>query len=66
MPPRGLAGRLRLLNLLLAVLALAGSVGAARAHPHVWATVRSEIVFGPDELAVLEAAAGDSAESSLS
>ena len=28
--------------------ASAGFAGAAIAHPHVWATVRSEIVFGPD------------------
>lgn len=27
---------------------MAGLVSGAAAHPHVWATVRSEIVFGPD------------------
>jgi ABC-type uncharacterized transport system substrate-binding protein len=48
LPPRGLGRRQRLLNILLAVLAWAGSVELAAAHPHVWATVRSEIVFGPD------------------
>jgi ABC-type uncharacterized transport system substrate-binding protein len=37
-----------LLTSLLAAAACAGLVTAAAAHPHVWATVRSEIVFGPD------------------
>jgi ABC-type uncharacterized transport system substrate-binding protein len=42
--------RQRLLCILLAALACASLVGSAAAHPHVWATVRSEIVFGPDHL----------------
>jgi ABC-type uncharacterized transport system substrate-binding protein len=29
--------------------AAAGFASSAAAHPHVWATVRSEIVFGPDQ-----------------
>ncbi|MGH6736096.1 MAG: DUF1007 family protein [Methyloceanibacter sp.] len=33
---------------LLAGAAVAGLAPSAGAHPHVWATVRSEIVFGPD------------------
>ena len=48
MSPRGLLGRQHLLSILLAAAASAGFAGAAIAHPHVWATVRSEIVFGPD------------------
>ena len=48
MSPRGLLGRQLLLSILLAAAASAGFAGAAIAHPHVWATVRSEIVFGPD------------------
>lgn len=48
MSPRGLLGRQRLLGVVLAAAASAGFVEAATAHPHVWATVRSEIVFGPD------------------
>jgi ABC-type uncharacterized transport system substrate-binding protein len=32
----------------LAVAVCIGFATAADAHPHVWATVRSEIVFGPD------------------
>ena len=28
---------------------LFGFAASAEAHPHVWATVRSEVVFGPDE-----------------
>ena len=48
MSPRGLLGRHHLLGILLAAAASAGFAGAAIAHPHVWATVRSEIVFGPD------------------
>jgi ABC-type uncharacterized transport system substrate-binding protein len=31
-----------------AVAVCAGLAQTAEAHPHVWATVRSEIVFGPD------------------
>lgn len=48
MPPRGLMGRQRLLTILLAAAVSAGFARAAAAHPHVWATVRSEILFGPD------------------
>ena len=48
MSPRGLLGRQHLLSIVLAAAASAGFAGAALAHPHVWATVRSEIVFGPD------------------
>ena len=48
MSPRGLLGRHHLLGILLAAAASADFAGAAIAHPHVWATVRSEIVFGPD------------------
>ena len=32
----------------IAALACCGSALEASAHPHVWATVRSEILFGPD------------------
>lgn len=31
------------------VAAVTGFAPCASAHPHVWATVRSEIVFGPDQ-----------------
>lgn len=48
MSRRDLLGRQRLLGILLTAIASAGCVEAAAAHPHVWATVRSEIVFGPD------------------
>ena len=34
--------------LVCAVLALAGSVGTALAHPHVWVTMRTQVVVGPD------------------
>lgn len=44
----GKPGRRSLLIYLLAAAACAGAVSAALAHPHVWATVRSEVVFGPD------------------
>jgi ABC-type uncharacterized transport system substrate-binding protein len=46
--PRDLLGRQHLLSLVLATAVSAGLVELAAAHPHVWATVRSEIVFGPD------------------
>lgn len=36
------------LRIALLGLGLAGLAPGASAHPHVWATVRSEIVFGPD------------------
>ncbi len=42
-------GRARLLAILVAGAALCGGALPALAHPHVWATVRSEIVFGPDK-----------------
>jgi len=45
---RDLLGRRRLLTISLAVALSVGFVPAVAAHPHVWATVRSEIVFGPD------------------
>ncbi|HYN00410.1 MAG TPA: DUF1007 family protein [Aestuariivirgaceae bacterium] len=48
MPPWSLLGRQRLLKTSLAVAVAIGFAPAAAAHPHVWATVRSEIVFGPD------------------
>ena len=48
MPLRGLLGRQRLLGIPLAAAAFVSLAPAAAAHPHVWATVRSEIVFGPD------------------
>jgi ABC-type uncharacterized transport system substrate-binding protein len=47
---QGTSRRQRLFCILLAALASASFVGVAAAHPHVWATVRSEIVFGPDHL----------------
>lgn len=47
MPKRGLTGRYPL-SFLLAAAAAAGFATAVAAHPHVWATVRSEIVLGPD------------------
>jgi ABC-type uncharacterized transport system substrate-binding protein len=46
--PRDLLGRQHLLSLVLATAVSACLVELAAAHPHVWATVRSEIVFGPD------------------
>ena len=48
MPPRDPMGRQRLLIILLAAVVSAGFARAAAAHPNVWATVRSEILFGPD------------------
>lgn len=48
MPLRGLLGRQHLLRISLAVAAVVSLASAATAHPHVWATVRSEMVFGPD------------------
>ncbi len=48
MPRRGLKGRQLLLSAVIAAAAFAGSAPRSDAHPHVWATVRSEIVFGPD------------------
>ena len=47
MPPRGLLGHERLLKTFLAAALMGGATSVA-AHPHVWTTVRAEIVFGPD------------------
>src|SRR4030081_2289336 len=38
----------RLLNLLLLAGALALGTGAAQAHPHVWITATSELLYAPD------------------
>lgn len=38
----------KLVGLAFAAAALAVSAGAAQAHPHVWVTARSEIVYAPD------------------
>src|SRR5882724_9221633 len=38
----------RLLSLLLLVGALALGTGAAQAHPHVWITATSELIYAPD------------------
>jgi ABC-type uncharacterized transport system substrate-binding protein len=48
LPPWDPMGRQRLLIILLAAAVSAGFARTAAAHPHVWATVRSEILFGPD------------------
>jgi ABC-type uncharacterized transport system substrate-binding protein len=45
---RGLLVRQHLFEIIFTVAAVASLAPAATAHPHVWATVRSEIVFGPD------------------
>ena len=42
-------GRQFLIAALLLGAAVTGLAPSAGAHPHVWATVRSEIVFGPDQ-----------------
>lgn len=47
MPLRGTLAHHYLLIFALAVLC-PSLTHSAQAHPHVWATVRSEIVFGPD------------------
>lgn len=41
-------GRFLTLSLLVIGAVVAAFAPQAAAHPHVWATVRSEIVFGPD------------------
>jgi ABC-type uncharacterized transport system substrate-binding protein len=46
--PPGLLAYQLVVTLSCAVAAWTGLAQTARAHPHVWATVRSEIVFGPD------------------
>jgi ABC-type uncharacterized transport system substrate-binding protein len=38
----------RLIHLLSISVALAISAGAAQAHPHVWVTAASELIFAPD------------------
>ncbi len=38
----------RLLDLLLLVAPLALGAGAAQAHPHVWITATSELIYAPD------------------
>ena len=45
---RGLLGRQHLLGIPLAVAIATGFAPAVAAHPHVWATVRAEIVLGPN------------------
>ena len=47
MPKRGLVTR-HPLGVMLAAAVAGGVVTPVAAHPHVWATVRSEIEFGPD------------------
>lgn len=37
-----------LIRLAAAVVALAASGGLAQAHPHIWVTAKSEIVYAPD------------------
>jgi ABC-type uncharacterized transport system substrate-binding protein len=49
LPPQGRTGRQRLSRICLAATLLSGAAMPVAAHPHVWATVRSEIVFGPDQ-----------------
>lgn len=39
---------MRLRHFLIALLLIVAAPPAARAHPHVWVAVRSEVVFGPD------------------
>jgi ABC-type uncharacterized transport system substrate-binding protein len=48
LPRCGSERRQLFLTIVYVVAALAGSASRSDAHPHVWATVRSEIVFGPD------------------
>ncbi len=38
----------RLLGLLALIAALAGGVASASAHPHVWVTAASELIYAPD------------------
>jgi ABC-type uncharacterized transport system substrate-binding protein len=49
LPPQGRTGRQRLSRICLGAALLSGAAMPVAAHPHVWATVRSEIVFGPDQ-----------------
>jgi ABC-type uncharacterized transport system substrate-binding protein len=46
---RARRGRQFFLTALLLGAAVAGLAPGAAAHPHVWATVRAEIIFGPDQ-----------------
>ena len=48
MPLRSLLARQLVFTFLFAAAVCAGLAQSAHAHPHVWSTVRSEIVFGPD------------------
>jgi ABC-type uncharacterized transport system substrate-binding protein len=48
LPLRGLLARNSLHRIWLALAVCVGCASSVAAHPHVWATVRSEIVFGPD------------------
>jgi ABC-type uncharacterized transport system substrate-binding protein len=47
LPKRGLVAR-HPLGIMLAASVAVGFAAPVAAHPHVWATVRSEIEFGPD------------------
>jgi ABC-type uncharacterized transport system substrate-binding protein len=38
----------RLLGLTALIAALAGGIGSAFAHPHVWVTAASELIYAPD------------------
>jgi ABC-type uncharacterized transport system substrate-binding protein len=48
LPLRGLSARHWFHRICLALAVGVGCASSVAAHPHVWATVRSEIVFGPD------------------
>jgi ABC-type uncharacterized transport system substrate-binding protein len=48
LPSWGARARRRLVTLFVALVGLTASATAVVAHPHVWATVRSEIVLGPN------------------
>jgi ABC-type uncharacterized transport system substrate-binding protein len=45
---RGKPERRSLLTFIAMIAASLGAVSTAVAHPHVWTTVRSEVMFGPD------------------
>jgi ABC-type uncharacterized transport system substrate-binding protein len=47
-PQLGLSGQFMIASWRLALLALLLTVVPARAHPHVWVTIKSEIVYGSD------------------
>jgi ABC-type uncharacterized transport system substrate-binding protein len=40
--------RILLLSLLTLVFAAQGLIGVAHAHPHVWVTMKSEVLYAPD------------------